>query len=79
MIKINIAEAKIHLSQYLKRVEAGETIILSRHSQPVAEIRPLSKAPGGPRPFGLCKGKFMVPQDFNAPLPREVISDFEGA
>ena len=32
-----------------------------------------------PRPFGLAKGQFVVPADFNAPLPEEVLREFEGA
>ncbi|MGI8638916.1 MAG: hypothetical protein ACR2MG_03070 [Pyrinomonadaceae bacterium] len=30
-----------------------------------------------PRPFGLCKGEFIVPEDFDAPLPEEILSGFE--
>jgi hypothetical protein len=32
----------------------------------------------GLRPFGLCAGEFVVPDDFDAPLPEEVLQDFEG-
>jgi prevent-host-death family protein len=78
MIKINIAEAKANLSRYLKRVEAGETIVLSRHSRPIAEIRPVTGPRSKRRSFGLCAGEFEVPDDFNAPLPEEVLSAFEG-
>jgi hypothetical protein len=31
-----------------------------------------------PRPFGLAKGQFTVPDDFNAPLPEDVLQTFEG-
>jgi hypothetical protein len=31
-----------------------------------------------PRPIGLAKGLFVVPDDFNAPLPEEVLQTFEG-
>ena len=30
------------------------------------------------RPFGLCKGEFRVPDDFDAPLPEYIIKEFEG-
>ena len=63
MIKINIAEAKANLSRYLKRVEAGETIVLSRHSRPIAEIRPFAGPRSKRRPFGLCAGEFEVPDE----------------
>jgi hypothetical protein len=31
-----------------------------------------------PRPVGLAKGQFTVPDDFNAPLPEHVLQEFEG-
>ena len=30
------------------------------------------------RPSGLAKGQFTVPDDFNAPLPEDVLQTFEG-
>lgn len=30
------------------------------------------------RPIGLAKGQFTVPDDFNAPLPDDVLHAFEG-
>jgi len=35
-------------------------------------------APAEPRPFGLAKGEFVVPDDFDTPLPEDVLADFEG-
>jgi hypothetical protein len=29
------------------------------------------------RPFGLAEGQFIVPDDFDAPLPEDVLSSFE--
>ncbi len=29
------------------------------------------------RPFGLSKDKFVVPKDFDSPLPEDVLADFE--
>ena len=34
--------------------------------------------PAAPRPIGLAKGEFTVPDDFNAPLPEDVLRGFEG-
>lgn len=78
MIQLNIHEAKTHLSRYLPRVEAGETIVLCRHNKPIAEIRPLSPKRSERRPIGLWKGRFTVPRSFFEPLPEEVIAGFEG-
>jgi hypothetical protein len=37
-----------------------------------------SNGGGQLRPFGLAKGEFVVPDDFNSPLPEEILRDFEG-
>lgn len=78
MIRLNIHEAKTHLSRYLKHLEKGETILLCRRNIPVAEIRPLPPEPEGRRPIGLAKGKVEVPASFFEPLPDEIIEGFEG-
>jgi antitoxin (DNA-binding transcriptional repressor) of toxin-antitoxin stability system len=78
MIKLNIHEAKTHLSRYLKRLEAGETILLCRHNVPIAEIRPLPQQRKTPRPLGTAKGKVKVPSEFFEPLPEEILRTFEG-
>ena len=78
MLKVNIAEAKARLSELIERVEAGETVVLARRNQPVAELKPTRKVPSTPRPFGLCRGEFEVPDDFDAPLPDSLIEAFEG-
>ncbi len=78
MIRLNIHEAKTHLSRHLARLEAGETILLCRRNEPIAEIRPLRRASAKPRPFGLSKGVYTVPPAFFEPLPDEEIAAFEG-
>jgi hypothetical protein len=32
----------------------------------------------GLRPYGLAHGEFVVPEDFNDPLPEEILQSFEG-
>jgi prevent-host-death family protein len=78
MIRVNIHEAKTHLSRYLKRVMKGESVILCKRNTPIAEIRPLPKAEAKPRPFGLAKGKIEIGEEFFEPLPEEIIRAFEG-
>lgn len=78
MLKLNIHEAKTHLSRYLARVEAGEVVLLCRRNVPVAEIRALPQAAHGPRPIGLGKGRFQVPESFFDPLPEADFKAFEG-
>ena len=61
----------------LLRVEAGESITVTRGEVPVAELRPVPHSRGD-RPYGLDAGQFMVPDDFDAPLPDDLIRTFEG-
>ena len=78
MIRLNIHEAKTHLSRYLDRLREGETILLCKRNVPIAEIRPLPPERWEPRPLGLAKGRFDVPPEFFEPLPDEVLAEFEG-
>ena len=80
MIELNTHEAKTHLSRYLSLVEAGETIILCRRNEPIAEIRPIRKASsqGTKRVFGMDEGKFDLSEDFFAPLPASLNAVFNG-
>ena len=78
MIKLNVHEAKTHLSRYLAKLKKGQTILLCRRNTPVAEIRPLPAVPEKPRPVGLAKGKFHVPASFFKPLPEEIVNAFRG-
>ena len=77
MIRINITEAKNHLSKHLRRVKKGETIILCERNVPIAEIRPVKPKNRGLRPIGLDKGRLIVPQNFNNPLPDWLLDAFE--
>jgi len=78
MIRLNIHEAKTHLSRYLKRLAKGETILLCKRNVPIAEIRPIPPAKKSQRPIGLAKGQFQIPPDFYEPLPPEIIASFYG-
>jgi len=62
----------------LDQVEAGEHFVVVRGGREVAELRPVSAIQRGPRPFGLCAGAFTVPDDFDSPLPEEILRGFEG-
>jgi len=44
----------------------------------MAEIKPIVSIPKRLRPFGLCTGEFVVPDDFDAPLPEHIVQEFEG-
>ena len=77
MIRVNLADAKARLSQYLASVERGETVILCRRNVPVAEIRPLPRPLTQPRPVG-TDPDLVVPDSFFDPLPEDLLDAFEG-
>jgi prevent-host-death family protein len=76
MSEVTIHEAKTHLSRLLRRVSAGETIVIMRGRKPVARLAPLESRTS--RELGFDKGTVKVAADFDAPLPEDVLRDFEG-
>jgi antitoxin (DNA-binding transcriptional repressor) of toxin-antitoxin stability system len=63
---------------FLRRVEAGESMLIVGESRPLAEITPIALASQKRPRFGSCAGEFTVPDDFDDPLPEEILRDFEG-
>lgn len=78
MIRLNVHDAKTHLSRYLNRLKPGETIILCKRNLPIAELRRLPKTQVKGRPVGLAKGELRIPKSFYEPLPPSVLSSFLG-
>jgi prevent-host-death family protein len=70
-MEVNIHEAKTHLSRLLERVAVGEEVIIAKAGKPVAKLVPIKSAIKK-RKLGSAKGKFVVPDDFNDPLPKEI-------
>jgi antitoxin (DNA-binding transcriptional repressor) of toxin-antitoxin stability system len=64
---LNINEAKAKLSEYARRVQRGERIVLCNRNKPFAEIRKLRLDEHGRRPFGLAKGLLSIREDLTAP------------
>jgi len=77
MKQVNVHEAKTHLSRLLEEVETGEEIVVAKAGRPVAKLCPI-RAKGRRRKLGLLDGKFRIPDDFNAPLPDEILDAFAG-
>jgi antitoxin (DNA-binding transcriptional repressor) of toxin-antitoxin stability system len=77
MLNVTIDEIQRDPLKYLNQVEAGETLVIVRSDKPIAELRPIPSNKKL-RPFGLCAGEFTVPDDFDAPLPEDLLSAFEG-
>lgn len=77
MQTINIHEAKTHLSRLVEDVAAGEEVIIAKAGRPVARLVALEK-PAGRRKLGILAGEMVIPDNFDAPLPDDVLADFEG-
>lgn len=73
--QINIHEAKTQMSKLVDRAQSGEEFIIAKAGKPVARLVPLGKIK---RKLGILNGKIQVPDDFNAPLPEDVLAGFEG-
>lgn len=67
-MRLEISEAVKSLPKVLALVAKGESVVLCDQARPVAEIRPIPSHLREPRPIGLAKGKFTVPQEFFEPL-----------
>ena len=77
MTRVSIDEIKRDLSAYLQRVEAGETLVIVQAGKPIAEIKPVELGSSSIlRPFGLCAGEFTVPDDFDQPLPDDIMAQY---
>jgi antitoxin (DNA-binding transcriptional repressor) of toxin-antitoxin stability system len=78
MLNVTIDEIQRDPLKYLRQVEAGVTFVILESDKPIAELRPIPSTNKQLRPFGLCAGEFTVLDDFDAPLPEEILSAFEG-
>lgn len=73
---VNIHEAKTHLSRLIERTGEGETIIIAKAGKPKVILTPV------PSPAARCPGRFsgkiVMADDFDQPLPGEVLKAWEG-
>jgi prevent-host-death family protein len=77
MRQVSVEDVQRDFPAYLRRVEAGETLVIVKAGVPMAEIKPIESTKAL-RPFGLCAGQFAVPDGFDDPLPETIVEEFEG-
>ncbi len=77
-IRLNIHQAKTHLSRHLTRLGPSGRIVLCRRNVPIAEIRALPAARRRVRQIGSEKGKLRIPKSFFEPLSSDLLDAFEG-
>jgi prevent-host-death family protein len=78
MRTINVHQAKTNLSKLLADVELGEEIIIANRGVPVAKLIPFQQASARRASLGQDRGRFVVPENFNDPLPEDILAGFEG-
>ena len=75
---VNIKEARAHLSRLLEQVATGTEVIIAKAGKPVARVSRIEEHKSRIR-FGVLKGKAKISDDFDAPLPEDILSEFEGS
>jgi prevent-host-death family protein len=73
-LRVGVHEAKTQLSKLLRLLDAGQEVEIMRNGVPVARLVPAGLP--APRRFGTDRGRLVVPEDFDAPLPAEVLEPF---
>ena len=77
MTTVNVHEAKTHLSRLLQRAADGEEIVIARAGVPVARLVAYTPVQE-PRTPGAMKGQIWIADDFDDPLPEDILAAFEG-
>jgi antitoxin (DNA-binding transcriptional repressor) of toxin-antitoxin stability system len=78
MVRVSVEDMQRNLSEYLAQVAAGQTLLIVESGRVFAEVKPVAPTGTTKRPVGLCAGEFVVPGDFDDPLPDNVLNAFEG-
>ena len=76
-MKVNIHQAKTHLSRILQRVAQGEEVTIARAGVPVARLVP-AHGEQNTRPLGMDRDSIRIAEDFDAPLPANLLARFLG-
>jgi prevent-host-death family protein len=77
MPTVNVLAAKSQWSRLFDAAVAGEEVIIAKAAKPIARLVPIDQKKER-RKLGILAGKPHVPDDFDDPLPDDIIADFEG-
>ncbi len=72
---VGVHHAKTHLSRLLQDVAAGEEVVITRRGAEIASLVPVRRR--SVRQFGIDRGRFEIPEDFDVPLPDDLLNTFE--
>lgn len=74
MKTVNLHAAKTHLSKLVDEAVDGKDVVIAKAGKPMVRLVPVSKPTR--RGFGADRGKFTVPDDFDAPLDPDILKAF---
>lgn len=74
---VNIHEAKTHFSEIVNAVSEGKEILIAKAGKPVAKLISIKKLKPKIK-FGILKGKIKIADDFDAPIPNDILDLLEG-
>jgi prevent-host-death family protein len=74
-ITVGASEARLHWGELLDKVQAGLDVIIARNGEPFAKLVPIRQKVHK-RKLGSARGKIKIADDFDAPLPDEIIDEF---
>jgi prevent-host-death family protein len=75
---VNIYEAKTQLSKLVDLASSGTDVVIARAGKPVARLTALKQKEKRAISFGALEGKGWIADDFDAPLPDDLLAQFEG-
>lgn len=76
-MEVNVHEAKTNFSKLLQRVALGEEITIAKAGVPVARLIPIQSKTTA-RSLGQYRGQIWMADDFDAPLPDDILAGFLG-
>ena len=78
MSTITTREIAANPEAFISRIEAGEALSVSNDARILADVTPVPLPLTELRPIGLYDGQVTIADDFDAPLPEDVLALFEG-
>lgn len=71
--RVSMHQAKTDLSKLVAKALHGEDVVIMRSGKPVARLVPIYQE----RLPGLARGRLHIGEDFDAPLPDDILDTFE--
>ncbi|MCP5176930.1 MAG: type II toxin-antitoxin system Phd/YefM family antitoxin [Moraxellaceae bacterium] len=78
MVTVSVQEIQSNFLHYLSYLQCGESILIMQENHAIAELSPAKNTSIVQRPFALCQQDFIVPDNFDEPLPDDILDAFEG-